>query len=288
MSDAIAPAETGFVFGVSGAEYAQLAARAAQTLRAVAPDANIDIYTDAEVPDGIFDQVHKLEMSWFRPKFEALRRARFERVVYLDADMYFLADISDIFEVLEEFDFAACHNQRRNSDWSNTLWRRPIPAAFPQINGGLMGMRKSPGTLALIEETERALQDEKLDKDQPVLRELLFLSKLRLAILPPEYNFVEFRMAEAMNENHAAPRVLHHWRLRWHITHGTQQIHNIPGYMGPGLYEHIKRLVANDRNLGASKVVKVKPYADTGVLGGLRFSLERSRRKRWKRKGSSD
>ena len=69
-TDQIADDLGGFVFGVSGREYADLAVRAARSLRAVAPDALIDIFTDVDVPDDLFDQVHPLEQSWFRPKFE--------------------------------------------------------------------------------------------------------------------------------------------------------------------------------------------------------------------------
>jgi hypothetical protein len=271
----------GYVFGVSGEGYARLAARAAMTLRKVAPDAQIDIFTDAEVPDGVFDRVHQLEKSWFRPKFEALRRSRFERTVYLDADMFILADISDVFEVLERFDFAAVHSQRRNSAWSTELWRRPLPAAFPQINGGLLGIRKSPRTLAFIEEADRIMDAEGLKKDQPLFRELLFDSDLRIAILPPEYNLTEFRWAEMYTPRHGAPRVLHHFKLHAHIWKGRQEIGSITALVGPQLAGHIRRLIAVDRAIqndpdapdkaGAWQKRFGLPLVDQGPLGTLRL-----------------
>lgn len=261
----------GFVFGVSGADYARLAERAAQTLRDVTPNAQIDLFTDADVQPGVFDQVHPLDKSWFRPKFEAMRRSRFDRTVYLDADIFVVADISDIFEVLDKFDIAAVHNQRRNSPWARTMWNRDMPNAFPQINGGLVGLKNTPEVIALIERVEQALIDENLSKDQPVFREAIFDSDLRLAILPPEYNFMEYRQAEMLSHVHTAPRVIHHFKLHRHIDKGRAAIGSLNKLMGPQLAAHVRRLLDADRTLNPSATRKMLPMVDRGLLGGLRL-----------------
>ena len=188
----------GYVFAASGAGHVKLAEAAARTLRRVAPAAQIDLFADGTPSDAtVFDRVHALDRTWFRPKFEALRRSRFGRTIYLDSDIVVIADPSDIFDVLERFDIAAVHNQHRNSEHATQIWRREIPAAFPQVNGGLIGIRRSDAVLALIGQVEAALRaDPKLKRDQVPLRELLFDSDLRIAILPPEYNRMQVRHAE--------------------------------------------------------------------------------------------
>ena len=271
-TDQIADDLGGFVFGVSGREYADLAVRAARSLRAVAPDALIDIFTDVDVPDDLFDQVHPLEQSWFRPKFEALRRSRFARTVCLDADMFIVADPSDILEELRRFDVAACHNQRRNTDWSRRPWRKEIPAAFPQINGGLIGIRKGPEVLQMIEACEAAIRDENLRSDQPVLRELLYDSDLRLTILPPEYNLVDFDMIETWTQRHTAPRIIHHYRLRFHIQYKRRAIESLDALMGRRMHRHLQHLLEADATLGTPTRARVRRVRETGPLGRLRLA----------------
>lgn len=253
-------ASCGYVFATSGQGYSDLAVRAAQTLRAVSPDANIDLFCDVQLDGAVFDHVHPLERSWFRPKFEALRRSRFEKTIYLDADLYVLAPIDDVFDVLDRFDIALAHDQRRSGTSTTRMWRRAIPAAFPQLNGGLFAARATAEFLQLLQDAENHMLAEDLPRDQMALRELIFDSDLRLAVLPPEYNLMDYLCMAAQWGAHGAPRILHHSAFREHVTDGVPITDGPEALLGPWLYAHANALIAADISLGKQRNPKLKPH----------------------------
>ena len=117
LAPAHRPQDCGFVFATTGALYTVLARRAARTLRKTMPDAQIDLFTDQVLDDPVFTQIHRLHTSSSRPKMEAMRRSRFGKTVYLDADIVVLADVSELFALLDRVEFAACQGVARNNDF---------------------------------------------------------------------------------------------------------------------------------------------------------------------------
>ncbi len=282
--DLSAPARSsetrGFVLAASGSGFTTLAEGLAASLRAVATAPEIDLFTDTTpTAPSLFNRVHPLERTWFRPKFEALRRSRFDRTIYLDADMIAVADPSDIFDVLDRFDLAAVHNQHRNSVHATTMWRRPIPPAFPQINGGLLAIRKTTQVTALIDAVEAALlSDPDLKRDQVPMRELLYDSDIRFAILPPEYNLMQVRHAEVQGHKDTAPRILHLTRLHAHLTGNARPVRTAEAAIGPVLWRHVERLIANDRTLGGSADKHLRPLPDQGLSGAISVAWRKLRK----------
>jgi len=241
--------EAGVVLAASGRRFVTLAEQTAASLRATNPGLAVDIFCDASpARNDLFDQVHTLDRSWFRPKFEAILRSRFVRTLYLDADLVVVADIGDIFALLDRFDVAGAHVQNRNQAFAKAPWRRPLPAAFPQINGGVLAVRQNQKTRDLFETCQRVLIEEELEQDQPVIRELLWDSDLRLAVLPPEYNVRRKALLNAANSRNAAPRILHHsdfvWRMRDEKTAPSAE-----RIYGAAVMRHVRDLVAADGTL---------------------------------------
>jgi len=79
----------GFVCAATGHDvYRQLAIRSAKSLRAQCPEALIDFYTDVPVDTDVFNEVHLIPDSWFRPKIDALIHSRFHQTVYIDTDTF--------------------------------------------------------------------------------------------------------------------------------------------------------------------------------------------------------
>lgn len=272
----------GYILAATGDLYIELACQAARSLREIAPGAAIDLFADRPVPDPVFDQVHMLERSWFRPKFEAMIRSRFDRTIYLDADMIVVGDVSDVFQVLDRFDIAAVHNQHRNSVHAQTVWKRPLPNAFPQINTGLIGLRRSDAVHAFLNDVQQALLDDPdLKIDQAPTRELLFDSDLRVAILPPEYNLMQVRMTETQSRKDTAPRILHLTRLHAHAKGAARKVTRADQAIGPILWWNIERMIANDRTLGGSPDPRFKPLADRGLLGTLRKAGRKATKWLW-------
>ncbi len=251
--------DCGIVFGATGGLYRNLARRAARNVRQVMPQAAIDLYTDEPLVDPVFDRVHLLDRSGPRPKMEALLRSRFRKTLWLDSDTVMLCDVSDLFDVLETADIVGAHEQFGSSPVAMRKVRRDIPPAFRQINSGVLGVRKSEATDAFLRRWQQDFVALKLQYDQPLLRELLYESDLRLVVLPAEYNQMfppHIRVASALM---MAPRILH-------MTH----VHSDPKFadppdrpfdpgelLNPPVVERINALLASDRTLGARAPARI-------------------------------
>jgi hypothetical protein len=200
----------GVVVVATGTEkYVDLAARAAASVKRCCPGLPVDLYTDRAHDLPVFDRVHVLENPWFRSKIDALLGARFERTLYMDADILALADFRDVFQLLERFDIALAHDWYRNSPLHHTFWRKELPPAFPQFNGGLIALRRTPATTAFLEAWRAAVQATDTGRDQISLRELLWDSDLRIATLPEEYNLLWIHGVRSWTTDFAAPRLIH-------------------------------------------------------------------------------
>jgi hypothetical protein len=200
----------GVVMAAFGQKYIDLAYRAAESLVRHNPTLEVDLFTDADRALGPFGRIHVLNDVWIRSKVDAMLQSRFDRTLYLDVDLHVLADLGDIFDLLDRFDIAATHDPNRNSVPARMIYREPLTNAFPQINSGVLGFRKSEPVTAFLEEWKREIRTQAIGKDQPSLRELLWNGTLRLAVLPPEYNVWDLSMVDYMKPaSHAAPRILH-------------------------------------------------------------------------------
>lgn len=202
----------GVVFAATGARHRALAWRAARSVRAHHPGLPVDLFTDEIVEhaaDGAFDRVVPLDDPWRRAKIDAMARTRFERTLFLDADVIVVAPVAELFEVLDRFDIAAVHDQEPNSPHAANSWRRPFPAAFPQYNTGVIAYRRSAPMLDLMARWSRAVRAEDHARDQPAFRELLWDSDLRVATLPSAYNFSQFADLALFRGDQIAPRILH-------------------------------------------------------------------------------
>ncbi|TDL81902.1 hypothetical protein E2L08_04415 [Palleronia sediminis] len=254
-TDPTAPRD-GFVFAATGDAYRALARRTARNLRAVMPGAQIDLFTDAALFDPIFDRVHPLSHKGTRPKMEALRESRFARTVYLDCDVVAVAEVSDVFTVLDRADIAGAHEMYGSSPVAMMTHGDPVPAAFRQINSGVLAIRKSDATRAFLDRWETELETSGLRRDQPVLRSLLWNGDLRLAVLPMEYNMMHTGLLPAMSKRMSAPRLLHITTLH-EIAAGSPET---PIELAEVLDERTLRALyarlGGDRTLGAAPTIR--------------------------------
>ncbi len=268
-----AEAARGFVLGVSGAAHLGPAILAARSAATTNPGLPIDLFTDQPTDDPVFARVHRLEREWFRPKFEALRRSRFERTIYLDADLRVLAPLADVFEALGRFDLAGAHDPYRNARRAVVQWGEPVPAAFPQINSGVLGMRASEATRRVMAEVEADLAASGARKDQPVLRAHLWRSELRLLVLPEEYNLMAYRTTLMWTDARAAPRVIHSPRMK------DNPSVEIDPLTGGAVARHIRALLAADRTLAQGPRRRMLAPLDRTPGGALRRLSEAAGRR---------
>lgn len=254
----------GFLLAVTGPEYTTLAQQAAVTVAQHHPGIPIDLFTDRDIEDPVFSKIHKLEQHGSRPRFEALLRSRFERTIYLDSDLFVVAPILDVFDVLDKFDIAAAHDQRLNVDTHTLVFHtKPIPTAFPQYNAGVLGIRKSKATDSFLKNWWEIFEGSNSRIDQPILRELLYDSDLHIATLPPQYNIIDADLIRSMDSRTIAPRILHSSRVHLKRSRSGGRIQSVSDLVGPDFADHLTQWQLRDETLNKPRIkTRVEAYCD--------------------------
>ncbi len=240
----------GVIYAATGAPYVRMAEDSARSLRAQCPDLPIDLFTDQSVSNDLFDRIVQIDGTIPHPKLEAMLQTRFEQTLFLDTDTFITADISDIFFILDRFDLAAAHDQYRNSQRGTNPLRMVIPNAFPQYNSGVVAFNRTDSVMKLLTDWRRTTLELETSRDQPTFRELLYLSDLRIATLPEEYNLMKYDAVVRWTNEQSAPRIIHHRsNARWRGNGG--RITRLRNAVGWKLARHIRLLSTTDRQLAS-------------------------------------
>jgi len=201
----------GIVYIVTGKAYHQMALSSAKSVNRHNPNLPIHLFTDQkEVNDEFIDSFEIIENPHRRSKVDYLYKTPFDCTLFLDADTFILTDLADLFKLLDAFDLAIAHAHKRNHPNTLQKWKANIPDAFPQMNSGVILFKKNELTIQLLKDWQAAFHSAGFKKDQVTLRELIWLSKLRIHILPPEYNVRSKKYPEIWESNEAQPKILHY------------------------------------------------------------------------------
>lgn len=194
--------DIGFVYVATGAKYVAEAAASAATLRRHHPGHPICLITDVARGPVFWDDLVVIAQPafGFRDKLH-MQLAPYARCVFLDADTTVCGDISPVFTILERYD--VCGVQL--SEGQDYVMEGGIPHAFPEMNGGIVGFRKTAATQgffalwAKFYDEFRALNRDGHYHyanvgDQKSLRAALWHSSARHACIGGEFNFIPFRL----------------------------------------------------------------------------------------------
>jgi len=190
----------GIFYVATGPNFRAEAALSARSVKLAWPDIPIGIAADGPVESAWFDRIDFIpaELDGIA-KVRHIARSSFERTVFLDTDTYCLAPFPELFDLLDRFDLAAAHAPGRFSTrWEGGsevfIQAADIPNCFPELNAGVIAFKRQPKVLrvferwlALVEEARAAPVAH--TQDQPSFRRAVYESDLRIAVLPPEYNF---------------------------------------------------------------------------------------------------
>lgn len=176
------------------AKYAHEALDSARSVRAHMP--NIPIYlkvSEQALLDGLdtsaFDRVDVVEDAPPGPIVKALFLDGLveDQLLYLDVDTRICGDLAPAFALLDRFDVAAAHAPVRS--WIEGEMPE-IPAAFTDLNGGVIFVRNTPAVRAALSEWRRLYDELKplSRQDQPSLRKAMWQSDLSIYVMPPEWN----------------------------------------------------------------------------------------------------
>jgi hypothetical protein len=208
----------GVILVATGEGYVDLAVQCLATIRETNPGLAVDLFTDLPDAPGVagFDQVHPVPGGHPRVKLDCFTRARFDRVLFLDCDTLVLAPFGDLFDLADRFPLSVAHDVRRRMDLIREGGHE-TPYAFPQMNSGVMLYRNDAGMAAFFAEWKRRYDESGGERDQPVLKDLLWESDLRFYVLPPEFNLRRVTMLDAWEPLDAIPTIVHSHRLLQHM-----------------------------------------------------------------------
>jgi hypothetical protein len=192
------------------------AARSAASLKRVMPDMPIALVSETEI-DGPFD--HHIPISETDPakiapgavpcraKIIGMKQTPFEQTLYIDADTTVLADLGEVFELLDGFDMALAHAQGRVS-----FDLDEVPASFPEFNCGVIAYRSTPAMESFLEawlvEYDALIPQRPKTQDQPSFRRVTYRTPgLRIATLTSEFN----RKFDTAGYVKGPIRLLHGW-----------------------------------------------------------------------------
>lgn len=179
--------DKGVLYIATGGQYLKEALNSMETLKQET-DLNCALITDKPVDHELIDKIiikqnpKGKENIYFR--LSNLEHSPFNRTLFLDSDTYINSDITNIFSILAEYDFAISHAPVRNVE------RVPeIPEWFPEYNGGVLLYKKNNKVQNFFNEWENNYDNLNFNKDQPSLRKTLFESNdINYFTLLPEYN----------------------------------------------------------------------------------------------------
>ena len=141
----------------------------------------------------IFDFIGIINPTNIRSKVEFVSKSPFKKTIYLDSDTFVKNNIDDIFEILNNFDVAGCIDSARKRKYISDKIKEYsiIPYSFSEINGGVLAFKSNKKVnffLRMWKNLFFKYLNETSGWDQPSLRIALWNSKVKLHILPPEYN----------------------------------------------------------------------------------------------------
>ncbi len=181
----------GIIYVATGNRFVKEARVSAASCKGHMPGIPVVLFTDEPQSSGSeFDDVQIIEevTRSFADKIAPLLKAPFDKNLFLDTDTFMCRPVTDVFQMLDQYDVVAAHAPMR------VTWpQNEVPDAFPEINSGVLAWRKNEKTEALFRDWKHLYQEHLSTTgqkdDQPSLRLALYRSDVRLGILPPEYNY---------------------------------------------------------------------------------------------------
>lgn len=190
--------EKGVIYVAVGSKYVSEATTSVHSLKVHCPNLPATLFTDhkscGRQGAKAFDSVVWIDADHARgkqklSKIEVLRYSPYKRTLFLDADTYICAGITEMFRLLDWYDMALAFSSRRK------LHKRTnnIPDWFTERNSGVILYRSTPEVFDLfkhwIELYRRFNRAWGCTSDQVSLRTVLFQDKiLRVGTLAPEFN----------------------------------------------------------------------------------------------------
>ena len=173
--------------------------------------------------------VKKIDKFHKRSKVDYISQSPFFKTLYLDSDTLVNSNLEDIEILLDSFDVCATTDSARKRNFIQGAYDtyEKIPYAFSEVNGGILAFKKTNKTKIFFKIwAEEYYNNNFITKnwDQPSLRVALWKSRVRLYVLPPEYNV---RSKDHLNKNKHMKKLNRSlMRPRIYHSHYDKEVHN--------------------------------------------------------------
>ncbi len=185
----------GVIYVATGSKFVDEALISIRSVNKYMPGLSVTLFTDVSdlvesPPDGVDSVILLTEVSnSCRDKIKPLSDSPYEKTLFLDTDTYLCEPVFDLFDMLDRFDIGLAQAPDRYQ------YELPeLPGCFTEFNSGVIAFKNNHrvrDVLALWEETFVRMLDKDVGsyRDQHSLRDALYRSRVRVFVLPPEYNF---------------------------------------------------------------------------------------------------
>lgn len=185
----------GFLYLVVGDEYVNEARESANSVHKHMPNIDVAIATDSDKYNlKPFDQVIYLDQvrqdtqgdrDWLLDSTISPDLSPFDKTIYLDSDTYVCTDITEIFDLLDQYGLAI-----------SRVPNQPSVAGLPEpwhlYNCGIIAYKNSDQVRNLLSDWQKRyesqLNNQERPVDQPAFARALYHSDVRWFTLPREYN----------------------------------------------------------------------------------------------------
>ena len=191
-----------------------------KSLKEHVPQANVTLHTNVTFDNvyGIDNVIHDENIDKrLISKAHALLKSPYERTIFIDVDIFVHNDtINDIFHILDEFDYTACHGF--GAPYQGNI--------YPDLNTGLLGVKHSPKVKSQLElwiKKYDEMYDEFGHNDQTSFRDHIFMNnKKSFYMLPPNFQHrwqhlcgyitnIVCTHNRSMNKDHVTTKTIESW-----------------------------------------------------------------------------
>lgn len=173
---------TNAIFWIATEDYIQEANQSALSVKECMPD--VDQYllvSGLELPTRQYSKYYMNFVYWLNLSLDIL--GQYDKLLYLDTDIYMAHPIYDIFHLLDKFDLASTHAPARIIFDTQSS----VPDCFTELNTGVLAFNNNSNIRQLFHRWLELYTDD-YENDQTPLRQALWELGTSHYVMPPEYN----------------------------------------------------------------------------------------------------
>ena len=209
----------------------------AESVKQNCGDIHITLFSDKEVESEFIDDCKVIDVQHIRPKVDYISESPYEQTIFLDSDTIVDHDITEMFDLLDKYEFAICHDLARKRENVSKLIPEynEVPYAFSEVNPGVMVFSKTDNVMNFFENWKKLFYKyiSSWPYEQPTFRTALWQSDVNFYIMPPEFNVRDDRVREKavrmhheFGEDHLKARI-YHMHVDRRINAGTFEVDSL-------------------------------------------------------------